>query len=319
MLYLDYSRKQGEWLPNVHGGRENLEAVDFLRRFNRESYGVRPDIQTIAEESTAWGGVSRPTYLGGLGFGLKWDMGWMHDTLAFMSHDPVHRRFHHNELTFRMIYAFTENFVLSLSHDEVVHGKGSLISKMPGDDWQKAANLRLLLAYMFSQPGKKLLFMGGEFGQWKEWDHESSLSWEALDHGFHRGIQSCTRDLNCLYVSDAALHQLDTDPGGYEWVDANDSMASVIAFLRKGREAGEVILVVCNFTPIVRHNYRVGVPHSGYWEEVLNTDAAEYGGSGTGNLGGVNAMPVPYHGRPYSVNLTLPPLAALFLRPRGRQ
>ena len=317
MLYLDYSRKEGEWLPNIHGGRENLEAVDLLRRFNREAYGEHPGIQTIAEESTAWGAVSRPTYLGGLGFGLKWDMGWMHDTLVYMSHDPVHRRFHHNELTFRMIYAFTENFVLSLSHDEVVHGKGSLISKMPGDDWQKAANLRLLLAYMYSQPGKKLLFMGGEFGQWKEWDHESSLSWEALDHELHRGIQACTRDLNRLYASDPALHQLDTDPAGYEWVDANDSMASVIAFLRKGRRTDEQTLVVCNFTPIVRHNYRVGVPRSGFWREVLNTDAAEYGGSGAGNLGGVNSMPVPYHGRPYSLNLTLPPLAAVFLQPGG--
>jgi 1,4-alpha-glucan branching enzyme len=315
MLYLDYSRKEGEWVPNIHGGRENLEAVDFLRRFNRAAYAANPDVQTIAEESTAWGGVSRPTHVGGLGFGLKWDMGWMHDTLAYMAHDPVHRRFHHNELTFRMIYAFTENFVLSLSHDEVVHGKGSLISKMPGDDWQKAANLRLLLAYMFSQPGKKLLFMGGEFGQWKEWEHDSSLSWEALDYEFHRGIQRCTRDLNLLYAGEPALHQLDTEPAGYEWVDANDGTSSVISFMRKGRDPDDCVLAVCNFTPVVRQNYRVGVPTGGRWCELLNTDGAEYGGSNAGNLGGVNAMPVPFHGRPYSVNLTLPPLAALFLKP----
>jgi len=315
MLYLDYSRKEGEWIPNVHGGRENLEAVDFLRRFNREAYAAYPDIQTVAEESTAWGGVSRPAHLGGLGFGLKWDMGWMHDTLTYMAHDPIHRQFHHSELTFRMIYAFTENFVLSLSHDEVVHGKGSLISKMPGDDWQRAANLRLLLAYMASQPGKKLMFMGGEFGQWKEWDHESSLSWEALEHDFHRGVQACNRDLNRLYTSEPALHQLDTDHAGFEWVDANDSLASTISFLRIGRDARHKLLIICNFTPVVRHNYRVGVPRSGFWREMVNTDGVEYGGSGVGNLGGVNAMPVPFHGRPYSVNLTLPALAALFFKP----
>jgi len=314
MLYLDYSRREGEWVPNIYGGRENLEAVDFIRRFNREAYGAYPGIQTIAEESTAWGGVTRPAHLGGLGFGLKWDMGWMHDTLSYMAHDPVHRRFHHNELTFRMIYAFTENFVLSLSHDEVVHGKGSLISRMPGDDWQKAANLRLLLAYMFAQPGKKLLFMGGEFGQWREWDHDSSLSWDSLEYDFHKGIQACTRDLNRLYGLDPSLHQLDTEAAGFEWVDANDSMSSVIAFLRKGRKPGDEVLVVCNFTPVVRYNYRVGVPRAGFWRELLNTDATEYGGSGVGNLGGVKAMPVPFHGRSYSLNLTLPPLAALFLK-----
>ena len=317
MLYLDYSRRDGEWVPNEYGGRENLDAVEFLRRFNSEAYRSFPSIQTVAEESTAWPGVSRPVYLGGLGFGLKWDMGWMHDTLTYMSRDPVHRRYHHNELTFRMLYAFTENFVLSLSHDEVVHGKGSLISKMPGDDWQKAANLRLLLAYMTGQPGKKLLFMGGEFGQWKEWDHESSLSWEALDWDFHRGIQQCTRDVNLLYASEPALYELDHDPAGFEWVDANDSDASVLTFLRKGRPPAPPLLVVCNFTPVVRENYRVGVPHGGRWAEVLNTDAREYGGSGVGNLGGVTARPIPYHGRPYSLNLTLPPLAALFFRGPG--
>jgi 1,4-alpha-glucan branching enzyme len=271
----------------------------------------------MAEESTAWPGVSRPTFAGGLGFGLKWDMGWMHDTLEYMRLNPIHRRFHHNDLTFRMIYAFTENFVLSLSHDEVVHGKGSLISKMPGDDWQKAANLRLLLSYMYAQPGKKLLFMGGEFGQWKEWDHESSLSWEALEHGFHRRLQACTRDLNRLYASEPALHELDTDPAGFEWIDAGDSAASVLSFMRKGSSTDDLVLVVCNFTPVVRENYRVGVPRTGPWREVLNSDAADYGGSGAGNMGRVQAMPVPYHGRPYSVNLTLPPLAAVFFKSEG--
>ena len=317
MLYLDYSRKEGEWMPNLSGGRENLEAVSLLRRFNEEAYAVHPDIQTMAEESTAWPGVSRPTFAGGLGFGLKWDMGWMHDTLEYMRLNPIHRRFHHNDLTFRMIYAFTENFVLSLSHDEVVHGKGSLISKMPGDDWQKAANLRLLLSYMYAQPGKKLLFMGGEFGQWKEWDHESSLSWEALEHGFHRRLQACTRDLNRLYASEPALHELDTDPAGFEWIDAGDSAASVLSFMRKGSSTDDLVLVVCNFTPVVRENYRVGVPRTGPWREVLNSDAADYGGSGAGNMGRVQAMPVPYHGLPYSVNLTLPPLAAVFFKSEG--
>ena len=317
MLYLDYSRKEGEWMPNLSGCRENLEAVSLLRRFNEEAYAVHPDIQTMAEESTAWPGVSRPTFAGGLGFGLKWDMGWMHDTLEYMRLNPIHRRFHHNDLTFRMIYAFTENFVLSLSHDEVVHGNGSLISKMPGDDWQKAANLRLLLSYMYAQPGKKLLFMGGEFGQWKEWDHESSLSWEALEHGFHRRLQACTRDLNRLYASEPALHELDTDPAGFEWIDAGDSAASVLSFMRKGSSTDDLVLVVCNFTPVVRENYRVGVPRTGPWREVLNSDAADYGGSGAGNMGRVQAMPVPYHGRPYSVNLTLPPLAAVFFKSEG--
>ncbi len=319
MLYLDYSRREGEWVPNELGGRENLEAVDLLRRLNREVYAAHPDVQTIAEESTAWPAVSRPTYAGGLGFGLKWDMGWMHDTLTYMSRDPIHRRFHHSELTFRALYAFTENFVLSLSHDEVVHGKGSLISKMPGDDWQKAANLRLLLAYMYAQPGKKLLFMSGEFGQWKEWGHETSLSWEALEHEFHGGIQRCTRDLNALYNREAALHELDTEAGGFEWIDANDSLCSVVSFLRKGRSPGDLLLVVCNFTPTPRGNYRVGVPRRGLWEEVLNTDAKEYGGSGYGNGGAVRALPVPYHGRRYSLNLTLPPLGVLFLKSDGRR
>ncbi len=314
MLYLDYSRKEGEWVPNEFGGRENLEAISFLRRLNREAYAAHPDIQMIAEESTAWPMVSRPTDGGGLGFGLKWDMGWMHDTLLYMSRDAVHRKYHHNELTFRMIYAFTENFVLPLSHDEVVHGKGSLISKMPGDDWQKAANLRLLLGYMYAQPGKKLLFMGGEFGQWREWDHEASLDWDGLDHAFHRDIQRWTHDLNALYRSEPALHELDCDSHGFEWIEASDAGASVLSFLRKGRTTDDLFLVVCNFTPVVRHGHRVGVPRGGPWREVLNGDAREYGGSGRGNLGSVTARDTPSHARPYSVELTLPPLAAVFLK-----
>lgn len=317
MLYLDYSRKEGEWVPNEFGGRENLDAIAFLRRLNREAYAAHPDIQMIAEESTAWPMVSRPLEVGGLGFGLKWDMGWMHDTLLYMSRDPIYRRYHHHELTFRMIYAFTENFVLPLSHDEVVHGKGSLISKMPGDDWQKAANLRLLLGYMYAQPGKKLLFMGGEFGQWQEWDHDGSLAWDALEYEFHLGIQRWTRDLNVLYRAAPALHEQDCEPEGFEWVEANDADSSVIAFLRLAKGGADPILVVCNFTPVVRHGYRVGVPQRGYWREILNSDARDYGGSGQGNLGGVQAAAVPWHGRPYSLQLTLPPLAALFFRGEG--
>jgi 1,4-alpha-glucan branching enzyme len=314
MLYLDYSRKAGEWVPNKYGGRENLDAVSFLRRFNEEAYRAAPGIQMIAEESTAWPGVSRPTYLGGLGFGLKWDMGWMHDTLKYMQHDPVHRKYHHGELTFRMIYAFTENFMLALSHDECVHGKGSLISRMPGDDWQKAANLRLLLAYMYAQPGKKLLFMGGEFGQWKEWDHDSSLSWEALDSPFHQGIQRLSADLNVLYRDEPSLHELDLDWQGFEWVDANDAEGSALSWIRNDRQ-GEPVVIACNFTPVPRHNYRVGVSRKGAWRELLNTDAEVYGGGGQGNMGSVATAPVPIHGRPYSLNLTLPPLAAVFLKP----
>jgi 1,4-alpha-glucan branching enzyme len=242
-------------------------------------------------------------------------MGWMHDTLLYMGRDPIFRRYHHNELTFRMLYAFTENFILPLSHDEVVHGKGSLIAKMPGDDWQKAANLRLLLGYMYGQPGKKLLFMGGEFGQWREWDHDSSLDWHLLDYGFHQGIQRWCRDLNTLYRRLRALHELDCESPGFEWVEAGDAESSVLAFLRLARRREGCVLVVCNFTPVVRHGYRVGVPHSGFWRELLNSDALEYGGSGQGNLGGVMAQAVPFHGRPHSLELTLPPLAALFLAP----
>ena len=315
MLYLDYSRKQGEWVPNEYGGNENLAAISFLRRFNEEVYRSFPDAQTIAEESTAWPMVSRPTYLGGLGFGLKWDMGWMHDTLSYMSKDPIHRRFHHHQITFRMVYAFNENFVLPLSHDEVVHGKGSLIGKMPGDDWQKFANLRSLFAYMTAQPGKKLLFMGGEIGQWSEWRHDHSLDWQLLDQDAHKGLQRLVADLNRLYASEPALHRLDCDPGGFQWVDANDADASVLTFLRMAPDA-PTVLVACNFTPLLRHNYRVGVPEAGFWREVLNSDAEIYGGSGHGNLGGVSTGPVavPRHGRPHSVDLLLPPLGVVFLR-----
>ena len=314
MLYLDYSRHHGEWIPNKYGGRENLDAIDFLRRFNTEAYKEHPDIETVAEESTAWPMVSKPTYLGGLGFGLKWDMGWMHDTLQYFSHDPIHRMYHHSQLTFRMLYGFTENFLLPLSHDEVVHGKGSLVSKMPGDDWQKFANLRLLFGYMYAQPGKKLLFMGGEFGQWREWAHDTSLDWNQLNWPNHRGMQTWVEVLNRLYRSERALHELDNDPAGFEWVDCNDGASSVLSFLRKGRAPEDVILAVCNFTPVPRVGYKLGVPSGGYWRELVNSDAKEYDGSGMGNMGGVNAEATPAHGRPYSLNLTLPPLAAVFLK-----
>ena len=314
MLYLDYSRQPGEWIPNKFGGRENLEAIDFLRRFNLEAYKEHPDIQTFAEESTSYPMVSRPIYLGGLGFGLKWDMGWMHDTLQYFSQDPIHRQYHHNKLTFRMLYSFHENFVLPLSHDEVVHGKGSLIGKMPGDEWQRFANLRLLFAYMFAQPGKKLLFMGCEFGQVSEWAHERSLDWHVLEYPLHRGIMNWVEQLNRLYRTESALHWFDNDPRGFEWVDCNDAPLSVVSLLRKGKENENPVLIACNFTPVPRLGYLVGVPSGGYWKELLNSDALEYGGSGTGNMGGTEALPERTHGRPYSLRLTLPPLGALFLR-----
>jgi 1,4-alpha-glucan branching enzyme len=313
-LYLDYSRKPGQWVPNRYGGRENLDAIALFRRFNEAVYQEYPDAQTMAEESTAWPMVSRPTYLGGLGFGLKWDMGWMHDTLTYLARNPIHRRHHHNELTFRMVYAFSENFILPLSHDEVVHGKGSLLSKMAGDDWHKFANLRLLFGYQFGQPGKKLLFMGGEFGQGREWDHDRSLDWHLLEHPAHRGVQAWVADLNRLYRSEPALHELDCSPAGFEWVDCSDAESSVLSFLRKARDPGASVLVVCNFTPVPRWGYRVGVPRGGLWKELLNSDGRNYGGSGLGNLGGVHAECTPFHGRPCSVQLTLPPLAVLFLK-----
>jgi len=314
MLYLDYSRKDGEWIPNQYGGRENLEAIDFLRRFNLEAYKEHPDIVTMAEESTAWPMVSRPTYVGGLGFGYKWDMGWMHDTLSYMQHQPIHRQYHHNQLTFRSLYGFTENFVLPLSHDEVVHGKGSLIGKMPGDEWQKFANLRVLYGYMYGQSGKKLLFMGTEFGQIREWAHDTSLEWHVLQYRVHSGVQKWVEQLNRVYREEAGLHELDNDPAGFEWVDANDSGASVLSFLRKGKSAWDTVLVVCNFTPVPREKYVVGVPFDGYWRELLNSDAGEYGGSNVGNGGGVQAQDIPAHGRPHSLQLTLPPLSVLFLK-----
>ena len=309
MLYLDYSRQEGEWIPNEYGGRENLEAVAFVRRFNEEVYATHPDAITIAEESTAWAMVSRPTYLGGLGFGLKWDMGWMHDTLSYLSHDPIHRRYHHNQLTFRLLYAFTENFVLPLSHDEVVYGKRSLLNKMPGDDWQRFANLRLLLGYMYMQPGKKLLFMGGDFGQWNEWNHDTSLDWHLLQSPPHQGVQRWVRDLNTAYRGMAALHERDCDPAGFEWIDCNDADTSALSFLRRGASPDQVLVIACNFTPVLRRNYRIGVPWGGYWAEVLNSDAPLYGGSGQGNMGGMDAAPVPVHARSHSLNVTLPPLA----------
>ena len=314
MLYLDYSRDDGQWLPNVHGGRENLESIGFLQRLNETIYHEYPDTQTIAEESTAWPGVSRPTFLGGLGFGLKWDMGWMHDTLDYMSKQPVHRSHHHHELTFRAVYAFSENFMLPLSHDEVVYGKRSLLEKMPGDDWQKFANLRLLLGSMFTQPGKKLLFMGAELGQRSEWAHESQLEWGLLDHDAHRGISRLVGDLNRIYREEPSLHELDCDPDGFEWAVPNDSANSVIAFFRRGTSGTS--LVVHNMTPVPRHGYRIGVPHAGLWTEILNTDAEIYGGSGQGNLGGVGTgpLPVPHHGRPHSIDLTVPPLATVVLK-----
>jgi 1,4-alpha-glucan branching enzyme len=313
MLYLDYSRKAGEWIPNQYGGRENLDAISFLRRLNEEIYRAHPDVQTIAEESTAWPIVSRPTYVGGLGFGLKWDMGWMHDTLRYFSKEPVHRKFHHNDLSFRMLYAFMENFALPLSHDEVVHGKGSLLGKMPGDDWQKFANLRLLFGYMYVQAGKKLLFMGAEIGQWGEWDHDESLEWHLLDYAPHRQIQRWITDLNRAYRAEPALHQLDCHPDGFEWVDINDSQSSVVTLLRKDR-AGNVVLAACNFTPVPRPGYRTGVPEGGFWAELLNSDALDYGGSGMGNAGGLEAEAISVHGRPYSLNLTLPPLGMVLFK-----
>src|SRR5690606_32260748 len=285
-------RKDGEWIPNVYGGRENLDAIEFLRRLNSDVYGAHPNVQTYAEESTAWPMVSRPVYLGGLGFGMKWDMGWMHDTLEYMRHDPIHRQYHHGELTFRMVYAFNENFVLPLSHDEVVHGKGSLLDRMPGDEWQRFANLRLLYGYMFTQPGKKLLFMGDEFGQPREWSHDRSLDWHVLAQPFNEGVRRWIADLNRLYRQEPAAHLQDFTHGGFEWIDMHDSANSVLAYLRHGTDPADTLLVVCNFTPVVRENYRVGVPEAGYWKEILNSDAHMYGGGGIGNLGGGATTPL---------------------------
>ena len=314
MLYLDYGRRAGEWIPNRFGGNENLDAVEFLRQLNTAVYRDHPDTQTMAEESTAWPMVSRPTYLGGLGFGLKWNMGWMHDTLAYFQQDPVHRKYHHSRLTFSLWYAFTENFVLPLSHDEVVHGKGALIGRMPGDDWQKFASLRLLFGYMWTHPGKKLLFMGGEFGQRREWQHDESLEWHVLQYPLHAGVQRWVRDLNRLYRDTPALYELDFSDAGFSWIDCDDADVSVISFLRRDRSGG-VVVVACNFTPVPRERYRIGVPRGGRWRELLNSDAGDYGGSGQGNLGSLDAAQIPSHGHGFSLHLRLPPLAVVVLTP----
>jgi len=314
MLYLDYSRKAGEWLPNKYGGNENLEAIDFLKKFNELCHLYHPGIITAAEESTSWSGVSRPTYLGGLGFSLKWNMGWMNDTLVYMEKDPVYRKYEHGALTFSLIYAFTENFLLPLSHDEVVHGKGSLLDKMPGDIWQKFANLRLLYAYMWGHPGKKLLFMGDEIAQWREWKHDESLDWHLTQWGPHQGVQKLVSDLNALYRTEPALHEVDFEWTGFEWLELHDWENSVLAFLRRGKNKSEEIVVVCNFTPVVRQWYRVGVPSGGHYEEILNTDSHLYGGSNVGNSGGAWAREGAHAGRPFHLELTLPPLGVLFLK-----
>ncbi|MFY9733467.1 MAG: 1,4-alpha-glucan branching protein GlgB [Candidatus Acidiferrales bacterium] len=317
MLYLDYGRPEGQWIPNRFGGKENLDAIHFLRTLNEHVYGAYPDTMMIAEESTSWPQVSRPIYLGGLGFGLKWNMGWMHDVLNYMSQDPVYRNYHHNEITFSLVYAFAENFVLPFSHDEVVYGKDSMIRKMPGDDWQKFANLRLLYGFMFGHPGKKLLFMGDEFGQWSEWNHDASLEWNLLEHPSHAGLKRWVRDLNTLYRGEPLLHTMDFNSAGFEWVDCKDFQRSIISFLRRGQNPNEQLLFVCNFTPVVRQNYRVGVPLEGYWREILNSDAPLYGGSGQGNFGGLSTVPLPIHGRPFSLNMTLPPLGIVIFRPES--
>ena len=318
MLYLDYARKEGEWIPNRFGGRENLQAIDFLRILNQSVYRDYPSATMIAEESTAWPMVSRPADMGGLGFGLKWNMGWMHDTLAYMQQDPIHRKYHHGELTFSLIYAFNENFVLPLSHDEVVYGKGSLIGKMPGDDWQMFANLRALFGYMWTHPGKKLLFMGAEFAQRREWTHEGELEWWVSELPGHAGVKHLIGDLNRVYRQEPALHQIDFSPEGFEWVDIGNADMSIIAFLRKSAGDGPPLLVVCNFTPLPRANFLVGVPSRGLWREIINTDARDYGGSGWGNMGGVESVPVGSHGRVESVNLNVPPLSTLVLRWEAR-
>jgi 1,4-alpha-glucan branching enzyme len=314
MLYLDYSRKEGEWIPNRYGGRENLEAISFIKKLNEASYYYFPGIQMIAEESTAWPMVSRPIYLGGLGFGMKWNMGWMHDTLSYFSKDPIYRKYHHQELTFSLIYAFNENFVLSLSHDEVTHGKKSLLEKMPGDDWQKFANLRLLFGYMFAHPGKKLLFMGSEFGQRREWQHDYSLDWHILEDEKHAGLLKWVQDLNHVYKEEKSLHEVDFDSSGFQWIESNDWNHSVLAFLRKSKKGEESILAICNFVPTPWYNYRIGVTENGIWQEILNSDSSLYGGSGLGNMGKVKPTPTPMHGFDFSINVTIPPLGILFLK-----
>jgi 1,4-alpha-glucan branching enzyme len=314
MLYLDYSRKEGEWVPNVHGGRENLEAIHLLREFNIQAHKNHPGVLTIAEESTAWPGVSRPTEMGGLGFSLKWNMGWMNDTLRYMRHDPIHRQFHQNELTFSLIYAFTENFTLPLSHDEVVHGKGALIAQMAGDLWQKFANLRLLYTYMWTHPGKNLLFMGSEFAQWHEWNYDSQIQWDLLDWDTHRGVQRLVADLNHLVQREPALYELDFSGEGFEWLDCMNAQDSILGYVRKAKNPDDFVVVCSNFTPVVR-KYRMGVPKAGYYREIFNSDSAHYAGTNVGNYPGLMAEAIPQHGRPASFELTLPPLASIVFKP----
>jgi 1,4-alpha-glucan branching enzyme len=315
MLYLDYSRKEGEWIPNQFGGRENLEAVGFLKHLNESVYRDFPSVQMIAEESTAWPMVTRPTYVGGLGFGMKWNMGWMHDTLEYFSNDPIHRKYHANNLTFGMLYAFTENFVLPFSHDEVVYGKKSLLNKMPGDMWQKFANLRALYGYFYGHPGKKHLFMGAEFGQWDEWNFDKSLDWHLLQYEQHVKLKKYLTDLNALYRTEAALHEVDYDWQGFEWIDFRDADNSVLSFIRKARRKDDFLVFVFNLTPVPRHDYRIGVPKGGLYRELLNSDSALYWGSNMGNAGGLSADKIEVYGRKYSLKLILPPLSCLILKP----
>jgi 1,4-alpha-glucan branching enzyme len=316
MLYLDYSREAGDWLPNEFGGRENLQAISFLKELNEQAHVQFPGVLTIAEESTAWPSVSRPTYLGGLGFSLKWNMGWMNDTIRFMRHDSIHRKYHHDELTFSLIYAFHENFVLPLSHDEVVHGKGSLMDQMPGDLWQKFANLRLLFSYMWTHPGKKLLFMGGDFGQWNEWNFDTSLQWHLLEWSTHQGVQKCVGDLNRMLRREKALHEVDFDYRGFEWIDCHNHEDSTLSYLRRGKDPNDYLVVCHNFTPVVRQNHRLGVPEATWFQEVFNGDSSYYGGSNVGNYPGVHAEPSESHGRPASIVITLPPLATVVFKPQ---
>ena len=312
MLYLDYSREEGDWTPNIYGGNENLEAIDFIRQLNELTLTLQPGTMIMAEESTAWPMVSRPVWLGGLGFSMKWNMGWMHDTLEYMSKDPVHRHYHHDMLTFSQLYAFTENFILPFSHDEVVHGKNSMIYKMPGDEWQRFANLRLLYTYMYTHPGKKLLFMGCEFGQGKEWDHSTSLDWYVLDYPLHQGLLDLVGNLNRLYSQSSALHYYDFEPQGFEWIDCHDSSQSVLTYLRRSND--ETLIIALNFTPVPRYNYRIGVPRQGDYEEILNSDSVYFGGSNLGNLHIIGAESIPWMNRPFSINVTLPPLAAVIFK-----
>ena len=315
MLYLDYSRREGQWIPNCYGGRENLAAISLLQKVNEVVHGVFPGILTIAEESTAWPMVSRPTTFGGLGFSLKWNMGWMHDTLGYMQADPIYRRYKHNQMTFRMLYAFHENFVLPLSHDEVVHGKGSLLNKMPGNEWQKFANLRVMYGYMWAYAGKKLLFMGNEFAQWQEWNHDAGLDWAALKGERHRGVQRLVRDLNRVYRDRAPLHEVDFNWTGFSWIEANDADNSVFSFVRYARDREDFIVVVCNFTPVVRSNYRIGVPRAAGYTELINSDLEIYGSGGVKNPEHIELIAEAWHNQEYSIALTLPPLAALILQP----